>query len=294
MAATCNKDLGAISYNQRQRLAYIDYCLHFIGRVSRQKIQDTFNVKGAAATRDLRLYKFHFSSNIDYDTVSKQYFIAEAFASDFSLEPETVLRYLKDDTAVFSVDSPDATTVINMDQQHKPDLAVLGPITRAMASKKRVTIDYTSLSSGLSERTIAPLALVNTGVRWHLRAFDLSHDAFIDFVINRISRAVETDDAVPAAQQLNHDKQWNRFVTITLAPHPKLSHPEAIELEYKMSDGQLTLDVRAALLGYFLRFWHVDCSKERSLAVPDSYLYLQNLETLYGVENLAIAPGFTA
>ena len=54
----------------------------------------------------------------------------------------------------------------------------------------------------------------------------------------------------------------------------------------------LKLQVRAAVAGYLLRRWNVDCSADHRLDRPEIHLWLQNRQTLYGVENLAIAPGY--
>lgn len=40
------------------------------------------------------------------------------------------------------------------------------------------------------------------------------------------------------------------IVDLILIPHPKMQHPEAIELDYSMEDGKLGTEYRAALVGY--------------------------------------------
>lgn len=54
----------------------------------------------------------------------------------------------------------------------------------------------------------------------------------------------------------------------------------------------LKVQVRAAVSGYVLRRWNVDCSANHILDRPEVHLWLQNRQTLYGVENLLIAPGY--
>ena len=79
---------------------------------------------------------------------------------------------------------------------------------------------------------------------------------------------------------------------MNLVAHPKLSHPETIEMDYSMKDGVLKVNVRAAVAGYVLRRWNVDCTEDHSLKGAEYHLWLQNRLTLYGVENLIIAPGY--
>jgi len=47
------------------------------------------------------------------------------------------------------------------------------------------------------------------------------------------------------------------------------------------------------MAGYLLRRWNVDCTEQGTLSGAEYQLYLRNRQTLYGAENLAIAPGYT-
>ena len=59
-----------------------------------------------------------------------------------------------------------------------------------------------------------------------------------------------------------------------------------------MADGVLDMNVRAAVAGYLLRRWNVDCTAEATLEGAEYHLWLNNRQALYGVDNLVIAPGF--
>lgn len=74
--------------------------------------------------------------------------------------------------------------------------------------------------------------------------------------------------------------------------HPKLPHPETIEMDYVMQDGVLKINVRAAVAGYVLRRWNVDCTEDNSLKGAEYHLWLRNRQALYGVQNLVLAPGY--
>jgi len=77
-----------------------------------------------------------------------------------------------------------------------------------------------------------------------------------------------------------------------LVAHPKLPHPETIEMDYVMQDGVLKINVRAAVAGYVLRRWNVDCTEDNSLKGAEYHLWLRNRQALYGVQNLVLAPGY--
>lgn len=56
-------------------------------------------------------------------------------------------------------------------------------------------------------------------------------------------------------------------------------------------DEMLVLDVRTPLVGYALRMWAVDCTLQHDLDPRTHQLSLSNVQTLYGVESAALAPG---
>jgi hypothetical protein len=68
--------------------------------------------------------------------------------------------------------------------------------------------------------------------------------------------------------------------------------PNGDKLDFGMKDGVLEVNVRAAMAGYLLRRWNVGCTENASLTGYEYQLYLQNIQTLFGAENLAIAPGY--
>ena len=174
----------------------------------------------------------------------------------------------------------------------RPDLETLAVLTRAIAGRKQVKVNYLSLTSGASTKTLSPLALADTGQRWHLRSYDCDRERFADFSITRIVKAKPLEIDIPLNQRIEADVQWARVVRLELVPHPGVEHPEAIEADYQMKDGMLVLDMRAPLVGYALRRWAVDCSPDHFLDPRSHHLYLNNPQTLYGVESAALAPGY--
>ena len=152
---------------------------------------------------------------------------------------------------------------------------------------------YRSLSSGRSTREVVPFVLVDNGLRWHIRGYDRKRSRFSDFVITRISEPEILDEPLKEHENREHDIQWNRIVELEIVPHPKLKHPKTIETDYAMENGVLKVNVRAAVAGYVLRRWNVDCSEKHSMDGPEYHLWLKNRQALYGVDNLVIAPGYS-
>ena len=171
-------------------------------------------------------------------------------------------------------------------------MEVLAPICRAIHARRPVAIRYHSMSSGESERVIVPFALVDTGLRWHVRAFDRKSGEFRDFVVTRIEEPSLLDEEPKPHERPENDIQWTRIVELELVPHPRLARPEIIRMDYGMKEGSLKLRVRAAVAGYMLLRWSVDCSPDHSLTEEQYRLWLADPLALYGVENAKLAPGY--
>ncbi len=286
--------LQAMNQTQKERLSYIDFRLMFLGIIQRADLIRRFGMKEAAATRDIALYKHVAKENLFYDTKARAYFYADSFEPLFEYTPQRALTALSsgfgDDfvglhtRAMILCESPM--------QLGEPHLTTLSVLTRAIHQQAVVKIRYYSLSSGVSTREIAPFAIVDTGLRWHIRAYDRKRSRFNDFVINRIENPGIIDSPVQNYESRDADIQWNRIVELEIVPHPNLQHPETIARDYDMSDGVLDINVRAVVAGYLLRRWNIDCSPRHSLDGQEYQLWLRNYQSLYGVSSNVIAPGY--
>lgn len=285
--------LATISQAQRERLFHIDFKLYFLGSVNRTDLVSRFGIKEAAASRDLSLYKDLAPKNIEYDTKAKTYIQRDGFTPLFEYSgSQTLAALLHGFGDDFVGTQKPIVTCEAPTQLNYPNIQTLAFITRAIHNSQALKIHYRSLSSGLSEREIVPFALIDNGLRWHVRGYDRARSRFADFVVNRIEAPQLIDEEIPEEQTKAADNQWNRIVDLHIVPHPKLSHPETISLEYGMSNDQLKVQTRAAVAGYLLRKWNVDCSPSHKLTGPEIHLWLENHQTLYGVSNLALAPGY--
>jgi hypothetical protein len=288
------EQLNSLSQAQRERLFYIEVKAFFCGDLTRSDIERRFGVRPAASARDLASYKRLAPYNLVYNAALRNYTPTERFDPLFEHSAERVLAWFRDGFGD-SLDLKIQRTVPceAASDLVKPDLETLAVLTRAIAGRKQVKVSYLSLTSGASNKTLSPLALADTGQRWHLRAYDCERERFADFSITRIVKAKPVDIDIPLNQRIEADVQWARVVHLELVPHPGVEHPEAIEADYQMTDGVLALDMRAPLVGYALRRWAVDCTPKHGLDPKQHHLYLKNPQTLYGVESAALAPGYT-
>ena len=284
-----------LSHGQRDRLAYIDFRLYFFGEIGRPDLIERFGVAPAGATRDLALYREIAPQNITFDGSNKIYRIGQAFSPLFDHAPQRVLSALAlgfgdgvngATQPLLPCESPTALS--------NPRMDVLAPVCRAIHAKRPIAIRYHSMSSGESERVIVPFALVDTGLRWHVRAFDRKSGEFRDFVVTRIEAPTLVDEEPKANERPDNDIQWTRIVELDLVPHPRLARPEIIKMDYGMTDGSIRMRVRAAVAGYMLLRWSVDASPNHSLTEEQYRLWLSDPLALYGVENAKLAPGYRA
>jgi predicted DNA-binding transcriptional regulator YafY len=289
-----NEKLADLTQPQRDRLAYVELRIRFFGEIRRQDLVARFGVQSAAATRDLALYKQLEPNNIDYDSKAKSYVLGKDFRPIFNFRADRVLSWL---TQGFGDGEPmDVKASIVSETPARliqPDLDNLACITRAIHQRNPLKVEYHSISSGRTEREIVPFALIDNGQRWHVRAFDRKSQEFRDFVITRIRNPIEiTDGEVLAHEQSDQDIQWTRIVELELVPHPEHPHPEIMAMDYGMQNGFLSIKLRAAIAGYILRKWNVDCSPDYSLRGPEYSLWLRNPLALYGAKNAFLAPGY--
>ncbi|QKE41934.1 MAG: WYL domain-containing protein [Ferrovum myxofaciens] len=279
---------------QRDRLAFIELRLRFLGEIRRQDLVTRFGIQAAAATRDIGQYKDIAPRNLDYDTRVKVYVRSDWFRPAFEFSAERVLTWLSlgfgdgEPSRLRSLVACEGSTL----SSHL-DLEMLSVLTRAIYKKSAVELSYRALSSGLTTREFVPFALADNGQRWHVRGFDRRSGDFRDFVLNRIADVRLLAGPVQEHETADQDIQWNRIAEIELVPHPaNVQHPDTIEAEYGMQNGVLRMRVRAAMAGYLMRRWNVDCTEDHSLKGTEFHLWLKNRQALYGVTNLVLAPGY--
>jgi hypothetical protein len=283
----------SLSHTQRERLAYIDFRLYFFGEIGRPDLSGRFGVAPAGATRDLALYREIAPQNIEFDGSNKIYRIGKNFVPLFEHASQRVLSALAlgfgdgvngESQPLLPCESPAVLS--------SPKMEILAPICRAIHAKCPVAIRYHSMSSGASERVIVPFALVDTGLRWHVRAFDRKSGEFRDFVLTRLENPTLIAEEARPNERADNDIQWTRIVELEFVPHPRLSRPEIIRMDYGIAEGPIRKRIRAAVAGYMLLRWGVDASPDHSLQEEQYRLWLSDPLALYGVENAKLAPGY--
>lgn len=268
-----HKLIGDIKWGTRQRLQYIEIMAYYTGVVTRSDVARAFDISDAAATKDLKLYGQLSGDNLHYRHNVFGFVPSEDFQPLFAdLTPARVLPMLAANLAAASGPYGNRPIFgIPVDSlplpQRLPGRRVLAQALRAIKQRNKLQVSYHSLSAQDSsqQRIIEPHALVDTGTRWHLRAYNEESYDFRDFVLSRLADAEMLDE--PAESSAQYDEDWTEIITLQLTPHPGLGARQraSLLLDYQSQDGRIEIPVRRALIGYLLQRLSVDTTADHSM-----------------------------
>jgi WYL domain len=270
--------LNDIKWATRQRLQYIELMAYYTGVVTRSDVAKAFAISDAAATKDLKFYSDIAPENLLYKHAVFGFVPSIEFKEVFAdLSPATVLPMIESNLTVAGGPNQDESVfgipVESMVLPSRlPDKTVLAQINRAIHNKKKLQVSYHSLSKKDSKqkRIIEPHSLVNTGFRWHVRAYNEDTFDFRDFVLSRFVSAECLDTGAESSAQ--YDDDWTEIISVQLTPHPKLDGEKqsSLLIDYGSDDDVITIKVRRALIGYLLQQLSVDTTADHELN-PNKY-----------------------
>ena len=263
---------------QKERLEFVELLAYFHGTVSRDEIMNRFGISAASATNILSKYSQTAPENLSYNVRLKRYEIGKSFKPVFNV------RVLMERIPVYT-----------MPQLHKPAdndvIERIALISRAIQRTQSLTITYTSASSGRSSRQIVPVAFADNRLRWHLRAYDRKRERYADFVFRRILEVnLIEGDTIQEHEHPKNDKQWHSFIDLRIKAHP---HNLADVQAFSMGTDIHSVRIRAAMAGYFLQLWNIDCSPDANLKGQEYQYVLANVAEVAKVTDLELAPGYS-
>ncbi len=279
--------LCEIKWAIRQRMQFIEVTAYYSGVVTRSDVARAFAISDAAATKDLKLYSDIAPENLSYKHSVFGFVPTSAFKPAFAdLSVATVLPLLEANQTMNGSPNPTESVfnipAVNMVLPNRlPSAAVLCQITRAIYGHKKLRVNYRSLTDSKQRtRIIEPHSLVNTGFRWHVRAYNEDSFDFRDFVLSRFEEANCLNDN--AESSASYDEDWIEMIILKLSPHPKLDkrQQESILIDYKASDNVIEVNLRRSLIGYLLRQLAVDTSSDHSQDPKQFQLILLNRDEI--------------
>jgi WYL domain len=277
-----------VKWATRQRLQYIEIMAWYSGVVTRSDVARAFGLSDPAATKDLKLYSDLAPGNLIYNHSVFGFVPGEGFTAAFAdLTPAVVLPIIAANLAVANGPYGDervyglATALLPLPAR-LPGPHTLAQITRAIRGRRKLRVSYRSLSShdSASARVLEPHTLVDTGLRWHVRAYSGDTCDFRDFVLSRVTAAECLDAAAESGEP--YDDDWVEQVSLKLAPHSGLdaARRESLLLDYGASGEVIEVNVRRALLGYVLQRLNVDTTPDHSMNPSAYQLMLLNRDEI--------------
>lgn len=256
--------LAKSRWGVERRLEYIDFRLYWDGHVNRGDLVNHFGVSVPQASDDIRRYQEAAPQNLVYDKSGKAYVSTPEFRP--ALIQPSADAYLAELRLLSSgILSPELANVLQPPEysvmpilRRRLDPEILRRVLLSVRSKTALEVRYQSIRRPKPIwRWLSPHALGFDGFRWHIRAWCENNSDFRDFVIARI---LEVRNTKPSNAESANDQGWHRSVTLKIGPHPQLTDGarEAIELDFGMANGIVTITTRACLSTYFERFLGLD------------------------------------
>lgn len=264
-----------------KRIRYLEYLAWFRGWVSRKDLMDRFDIGPTAASSDFSTYTEAYKANLIYDLKQKRYTCAQSFRPAFHHNLERVLHSLSEASVDGGPSGAAHIPVATAPNIQRPMAAdVVAAISRAISTRSEVHASYVSLSTGEAERRLVPLALVTDGFQWRVRCKDREKD-FRDYMLVRFESVRCGTWGSGADVALSDDAQWKALVEMRLRPHPKNRYQDAVRRSFDFdSDDTLRVQARVSELGYLIRQWPIDVTRDALLEGSAYQLHLANSHQL--------------
>jgi len=249
-----------MDWQGQQRQRSIEIILHWQGRLNTGDLIAAFGISRIQASKDITTYRNTYPENMHYDLHKRTYLRASTF--QLHQIKGTVDEYLDHVTRMSIGGTAEAISRIYPHHNLLRREIIAGVLNAIIGKEKRgISIAYASMTHPEgSSRIIYPHSIIDTGFRWHVRAYCEKRQAFRDFNLGRILQPPTKAEVAPPYAAIAHDSGWHGIVPLILEPNPTLSSAQRqlLEREFDMSDGELLLQTRAALVHYTLQRYQID------------------------------------
>ena len=243
---------------RQHRYWYIELHLWWEGRINCPMLEAEFNITRQYASQVLRDYRTEFNPGSAYYDASAKAYLPSPEMRPLLLSGDVAeyFNWVSVHRAPVRLNAGFAT--LEPPPRHVSS-TIMRPLIRARREQRRLEVDYVSLTNPDREgRIIVPHTFVNTGLRWHLRAWCEKSEGYRDFVLSRFRGEPELLDESLHGQL--DDEAWNTEVTLVFAADTRLTSEKqaVIQQDYQMQEGQLKVTTRAALAHYVLQEMQVN------------------------------------
>jgi hypothetical protein len=243
---------------KQQKFWLIELLAYWEGRVNTSHLNTYLKRSRQQSGKDLKAYRESSPDNLTYCKTKKAYLLNVTFKAQYiSGDVEEYLKWVQNPFVIPDCHTPKAQHMSNIAIELPPRKVspqVMRCLVIAMREQKRVDVDYVSLNNPTGEgRIIAPHSFVNTGLRWHVRAWCEKSSGYRDFVLSRFRGEPELLDKSDKTSA--DDNAWNTQVTLVLQPDSRLPMDKkaVLENDYQMQNGELRITTKGCLVNYLLR-----------------------------------------
>ncbi|TYL47164.1 WYL domain-containing protein [Marinomonas sp. IMCC 4694] len=238
-----------------QRYWMLELIAFWEGQINTKPLMAALGLTRQSVSHLLTQYQHEFPNALTYDTTRKAYQVTDDFVPYYI--DQTVDEYFAwlnfGRIPTFSQE-PTQRTQYRIDPLPRfVSPQVMRPLLKAVKDHAAVDCEYLSVASSDPQgRLLYPHSFVKTANRWHVRAYCALRDQYLDFVLSRFQSVAYDGD--PAVQTQEQDVLWTTQVPLILSPDPRLTDKQknVLENDYGMTNGQLHITTRAALVKYTL------------------------------------------
>ncbi|MBD1581969.1 helix-turn-helix transcriptional regulator [Pseudoalteromonas sp. S16_S37] len=255
---------------------YFEALLLWEGQIQTGLFQHKFGLSRPSASKYLNRFIDEQALDLYYDESEKAHCLASPFTPQLISENFTEYTQRVAEPHVHQLTQNHLSVLPLPNRKLEPQL--LRPILTACRKLSALDIRYQSIKhNSETERIIRPHSLVNTGLRFHLRAYCEASDSYRDFSLSRILSA-ELDYKCKAKMSQQDDVSWQTPVELVIMPDPRLSHyaQQVIARDFNMQNQRATIVTNAALINYLisilrLDFQHPNPEAQQIVIVPECY-----------------------
>jgi len=266
------------------RYRYIEIIALWEGRLTTNHIQGNFGVQRQQASKTINEYKKIAPDNLVYDQQLKGYTTGPKFKPQFMkgvvgeyLNLLNSQNLIEGSLEIMTVATTNTYVLQLPNRLVKPE--IVRQLVRSCERGLRLEVQYASMNTPKGEeRVIAPHTLVNSGFRWHVRAYCEKSRDYRDFILDRILEV--TDELGDRLEPVENDTSWFETIDLQLIPNPELSEDqqELIRNEHCYGKERRTITTKKATAHYLLQLLQVPTHRNRP--AKEHPLILENLDQL--------------
>ena len=265
---------------QRQRFQAIEIIAYWEGAINSTHLAAIFESTSQHASREIQEYNKRHPNNLRYCKVKRAYepsewfrlfYVDNEWQSYQTFIQQNVQAYKHEFWGEEAIDWTPNTLI-------QCNNLITQKITRAIKLNLVISITYQSFTApkGLC-RLIHPHALVNNGLRWHVRAYDEKRDGYRDFNLNRIIKV----ELLGSSNKLHlEDSSWHTKVEMALRPHRDFSlEQQKLILKDYGHTKPFTLSIRGAMIQYVINHFNIGIFEDKDTC-HEHQLVIDNVEDI--------------